>query len=157
MTFYADMIEIALFQPDIPQNVGAAIRLCACLGIRLHVIFPCSFPWNEKKIRQSAMDYIDHVEIARHDSWEDFSNTMVGKRIILMSAHADMGYADFEFKNGDILLAGSESSGVPAHIHESAYARLNIPMEGGMRSLNIVNATSMIAGEALRQVKWTKI
>ncbi|MCB9982228.1 MAG: tRNA (cytidine(34)-2'-O)-methyltransferase [Rhodospirillales bacterium] len=148
------MISIALYQPDIPQNVGAMIRLCACMNVGLEVIEPCSFPWNERKIRQSAMDYMASVDIVRHTSWDAFSQAHEGRRVVLMSTKAALPYADFKFGGDDILLAGSESAGVPEHVHESVDARVLIPMQAGMRSLNIVNATSMILGEALRQTRW---
>lgn len=145
-------MKIAMYQPDIPQNVGAMMRLCACLNVGLEVIEPCGFPWDARKIRQSAMDYYDAANITRHSSWKTFMKSQAPEaRIILMTTKADMGYTDFEFREDDILLAGRESSGVPEDIHNAAHARLAIPMQGGLRSLNIVNATSMILGEALRQ------
>ena len=149
------MLSIALYQPDIPQNVGAMIRLCACMDTGMEVIEPCSFPWNERKIRQSAMDYIDHVDIVRHTSWDAFTSAhSKRRRVVLMTTKAAVPYVDFEFSNDDILLAGSESAGVPKYIHDAVDARILIPMHGGMRSLNIVNASSMILGEALRQTRW---
>jgi len=145
------MIEIALYQPDIPQNVGAAIRLCACLGVRLHIIEPCGFPFNDKKIKQSGMDYLDQVELIRHNSWQSFTSNAEGKRLILMTTKSSEPYTNFTFKDGDILIAGRESSGVPEDVHEVVDHRLLIPMTGKARSLNIINATAMITGEALRQ------
>lgn len=145
------MINIALFQPDIPQNVGATIRLCACLGMGLDIIEPCGFPWNEKKIRISAMDYWDLVRPQRHDNWDEFLRNKAG-RVILMTTKTDQPYTKFNFQEGDILLAGQESSGAPDHVHESIDAKVTIPMYGQARSLNIVNATAMISGEALRQI-----
>ena len=147
------MLKIALYQPDIPQNLGAMIRLCACLGVGLDVIEPCGFPWNEKKIRQSGMDYLTQVNLTRHNSWDKFTENVEG-RIILMTTKTDQSYIEFEFKPNDILLAGSESNGVPEEIHQQLVHRITIPMAGDARSLNIVNATSMIAGEAMRQTKW---
>ncbi len=148
-------MKIALYQPDIPQNLGAAMRLCACVGSSLDIIEPCGFVWNERKIRQSAMDYYDKIEITRHNGWKDFLDSYQGKRrIILMSTKSADSYIDFKFQESDILLAGRESAGVPENIHESVDNRVFIPMEKGFRSLNIVNATSMILGEALRQTKW---
>ena len=145
-------MKIALYQPDIPQNCGAMMRLCACMGVSLDIIEPCGFLWDERKIRTSAMDYYDKAEITRHSSWEAFQQAYQGKaRIILMSTKASQRYHEFSFEEGDILLAGRESAGVPDHVHEQADARVFIPMKQGLRSLNIVNATSMILGEALRQ------
>ncbi len=144
-------MEIALYQPDIPQNLGAMMRLCACMGTGLHIIEPCGFPFDARKIRRSGMDYIDHVEYERHSSWGVFKRTTTDQRVILMTTKSAESYLDFEFQKNDILLAGSESSGAPQEIHDAVDARVVIPMFGEMRSLNIVNATSMILGEALRQ------
>jgi tRNA (cytidine/uridine-2'-O-)-methyltransferase len=148
------MVSIALYQPDIPQNTGAMMRLCACTGVRLEIIEPCGFPWDEKKMQRSGMDYLDHVQYTRHPSWERFMETFEGRRLILMTTHSPTSYAKFQFKADDILLAGRESAGAPEEIHKAAHARIAIPMQPGLRSLNIVNATSMILGEALRQTEW---
>jgi tRNA (cytidine/uridine-2'-O-)-methyltransferase len=147
------MIELAFFQPDIPQNVGAMMRLCACLGLRLHIIEPCGFPWNLKKIQQSGMDYVDNADVTRHADWVAFQAYAEGRRIILMTTKSAQSYLDFAFEDDDILLAGSESSGAPDYVHHAVNGRVVIPMYGTMRSLNIVNATAMITGEALRQVR----
>jgi len=144
------MIAVALYQPDIPQNVGAMMRLCACLSVPLHIIEPCGFVWDEKKIRQAGMDYVEEVALTRHSAWEKFTEICQG-RVILMTTKSDTPYTAFEFQSGDILLAGRESAGVPDDIHNSAHARIAILMKNGLRSLNIVNATAMILGEALRQ------
>jgi len=149
------MISIALFQPDIPQNVGAMMRLCACLGCHLHIIEPCGFPWNDTKIKRAGMDYIDHVKYTKHSSWERFSTEMKDRRIVLMTTHSPSPYIDFRFKEDDILLAGRESAGAPDELHKTLEHRISIPMNAGTRSLNIVNATSMILGEALKQTCWS--
>lgn len=146
------MIRLALYQPDIPQNVGAAMRLCACLGIPLDIIEPCGFPWDARKIRATALDYIDHVALTRHDSWSSFHTKTDQNRLILMTTKTDLPYWDAEFQAGDILLAGRESAGVPDEIHEAATLRVTIPMIGAMRSLNVINASAMILGEAKRQL-----
>ena len=146
-------MNIALYQPDIPQNVGAFIRLCACLDVGLEIIEPASFPWDDRKIRQSAMDYIDAITLSKHSSWDAFQEAHTSSRVVLMTTKADAPYTDFEFSADDILLAGSESAGVPLHVHEAVDARITIPMHGKMRSLNIVNASAMVLGEALRQTR----
>ena len=148
------MIEIALYQPDIPQNVGAMMRLAACMGVDINIIEPCGFPWDEKKIRQAGMDYIDSVRCIRHSSWETFLENMKGRRIVLMTTKADTSYLDFAFSPDDILLAGSESAGAPDFVHEAVGGRVMIPMKAGLRSLNIVNATAMILGETIRQIRY---
>lgn len=150
------MISIAMYQPDIPQNLGAMIRLAACMGADLHVIEPTSFPYDERKIRQSAMDYIENITIQRHTSWDEFKDAMKDRRIVLMTTKGAKPYVDFEFRPDDVLLAGSESAGVPQNVHEQVGERIVIPMQKGLRSLNIVNATSMILGEALRQTQGFK-
>jgi len=145
-------LKIALYQPDIPQNLGSMMRLCACTGVELDIIEPCGFLWDERKIRQSAMDYYDHIKITRHTSWDKFFDLYHEQyRIILMSTKTETPYTRFTFQENDILLAGRESAGAPEHVHNSVDERVCIPMHGEMRSLNIVNATSMILGEALRQ------
>ncbi len=145
------MVAIALFQPDIPQNVGAMMRLAACTGAELHIIEPCGFPWDERKIRRSGLDYVDQTAVIRHDSWEAFLKNTTGRRIALLTTKSADSYYDFEFQNGDILLMGRESAGVPDYVHEAAYTRLTIPMAGAARSLNVVNAAAMVIGEAIRQ------
>lgn len=144
-------VRLALYQPDIPQNVGAAMRLCACLGCPLDIIEPCGFPWDERKIRQSAMDYYEAARPKRHISWQAFHESRQG-RLILMTTKAALPYTDFRFQAGDILMAGRESAGAPDEVHAAADARIFIPMQPGLRSLNVVNASAMILGEALRQV-----
>ena len=145
-------ISLSLYQPDIPQNVGAAMRLCACLGIDLNIIEPCGFPWKEREFRKVGMDYVDLVTVNRFSSWNDFCNRFDG-RVILMTTKGSIPYTDFEFKDGDTLLAGRESVGVPDDVHTVVDARVLIPMNGKARSMNIINACAMITGEALRQVR----
>jgi tRNA (cytidine/uridine-2'-O-)-methyltransferase len=144
-------MRIALYQPDIPQNTGAAMRLCACLGLGLDIIEPCGFLWDEKKIHRAAMDYIKHLEYERHASWDNFVGNTGKSRIILLTTKGSVQYTEFHFHSDDILLAGRESAGVPESVHEYANARIYIPMREGMRALNVVNSLAMVAGEALRQ------
>lgn len=144
-------MRLALYQPDIPQNTGAAMRLCACLGVGLDIIEPCGFPWDERKIRRSGMDYITGLDMTRHPGWDSFLAQRTGRRIILLTTRGDMAYTRFDFRADDILMLGRESAGVPAPVHDRADARLAIPMQPGMRSLNVINAAAMVMGEALRQ------
>lgn len=146
------MLRIALYQPDIPQNVGAAIRLCACMGIALDVIEPCGFPWDIKKIRQAGMDYVEQAQLLRHNSWDAFIDHHKGRRFVLMTTKASDDYTKFNFNDQDILIAGRESSGVPLDVHQFVDHRVKINMCGEARSLNIINATAMITGEAVRQI-----
>src|SRR5690606_39140837 len=126
------MLRLALYQPDIPQNVGAAMRLCACLGVKPDIIEPCGFPWNQRKIRSAALDYIAHVALTRHESWAAFREKTDQNRLILLTTTADIPYWDIAFRPGDILLAGRESAGAPPEIHQGADARVTIPMAGAM-------------------------
>jgi tRNA (cytidine/uridine-2'-O-)-methyltransferase len=146
------MLRIALYQPDIPQNVGAAIRLCACMGIALDVIEPCGFPWDIKKIRQAGMDYVEQAQLLLHNSWDAFIDHHKGRRFVLMTTKASDDYTKFNFSDQDILIAGRESSGVPLDVHQFVDHRVKINMCGEARSLNIINATAMITGEAVRQI-----
>jgi tRNA (cytidine/uridine-2'-O-)-methyltransferase len=146
-------ISLTLYQPDMPQNVGAAMRVCACLGIKLNLIEPFGFIWKRQEFRRSGMDYIDQVDYERFTSWDMFQEQFQG-RIILMTTKASIPYTEFEYKQGDTLLAGRESAGVPDEVHAAADGRVLIPMQGQARSMNVINASSMIMGEVLRQVRF---
>jgi len=147
-------MRLALFQPDIPQNLGAAIRLAACLGVPLDVIEPCGFPLSDAAIRRAAMDYAAIAEVKRHAGWEGFrvDAAQLG-RLILFTTKADTTFHDFAFSPSDILLFGRESAGAPDAVHAAADARLTIPLVPGARSLNLVTAATLALGEALRQIK----
>lgn len=147
------MIHLALYQPDIPQNLGAAMRLCACLGVVLDIIEPCGFPLDEGKIRRAGMDYIDLVDFRRHESWDKFQATYTDRRLILMTTKTKNSYCDFTFMDGDILIAGRESAGVPETVHNIVHDKITIPMHGKARSINVINASAMVLGESLRQLK----
>ena len=146
-------MRLALFQPDIPQNLGAAIRLAACLGVPLDVIEPCGFPLSDAAIRRSAMDYSGLADVRRHAGWADFRAATAGDgRLVLFTTQARQPLHDFAFEPGDILLFGRESAGVPEEVHAAADARLRIPIAVGARSLNVVTAATLALGEALRQI-----
>lgn len=146
-------MRLALFQPDIPQNLGAAIRLCACLGVLLDVIAPCAFPLSSRQLKRAALDYGEKAEIRLHDSWSAFLEAPERRdsRLILFTTRAQTSYADFPYQPDDTLLFGSESSGAPEAAHAAAAARLTIPLQPGLRSLNVVTAAAMGLGEALRR------
>lgn len=148
-------ISLALFEPDIPQNTGSLIRLCACLGVNLHIIEPCGFVLDSKELRRVAMDYGAQVALTRHISWQKFLDDM-GKhkilRLILLSTKAPKIYTDVEFKAGDCLLLGRESSGVPASVFNATQEQVKIAMHGNARSLNVALAAAMVLGEAIRVV-----
>jgi tRNA (cytidine/uridine-2'-O-)-methyltransferase len=146
-------MRIALYEPDIPQNTGTILRLCACFGIEAHIIEPSGFPTTDRAFRRAGMDYLDAVTIVRHRSWQDFAawRSGEGHRLLLFTTSATLSYLDYRYRADDILLFGRESRGVPAEVHAATDARLKIPMREGMRSLNVAVAAAMAAGEALRQ------
>lgn len=144
---------LAFYQPDIPQNVGASMRLSACMGVEMDVIEPTAFLWKDSAFRRTGMDYVDHLRLARHASWNAFLEARTNRRIILLTTKTDQPYTGFTFKKGDILLCGQESAGVPEHVHSHCPHHVTIPMMGECRSLNVVNAAAMVLGEALRQIR----
>ncbi|MFT3987405.1 tRNA (cytidine(34)-2'-O)-methyltransferase [Aestuariivirga sp.] len=147
------MIEIALFQPDIAPNAATVMRMCACFGLKVRVIEPAGFTWNDSMLRRAGMDYLAQAEVIRDASWEAFRTATAGRRLVLMSTRAALPFTDFAFAPDDIILMGRESAGVPDHVHDAADARLLIPMRKGLRSLNVAMACAMVTGEALRQLR----
>lgn len=144
-------ISLAMYQPDMPQNVGAMMRLCACLNVPLHIAEPCGFIWKEKEFKRAGMDYTTMVSCTRHTSWDALRHALAGRRFVLLTTKASVPMTEFEFRPGDILVTGRESAGVPQDVHESIPHRIRIPMHGDARSLNVVNAAAIVLGEALRQ------
>jgi len=144
-------MRIALFQPEIAGNVGAVIRLGACFGVAVDLIEPLGFAWDDKRVRRTAMDYIDHVEVVRHANFDAFAATIGEARLILMTTKADASLYDFAFRADDILLFGMESAGVPAAIAAACDAALRIPIRPQLRSLNLATSAAIALGEALRQ------
>jgi tRNA (cytidine/uridine-2'-O-)-methyltransferase len=147
-------LTVALYQPDIPQNTGTTLRMCACLGLAAAIIEPAGFLASDKHFRRAGMDYLAHVEIARYPHWAAFEawRRANGRRLVLLTTKARLAYTAFSFLPGDILLFGRESAGVPAKVHTAADARLVIPLKPPMRSLNVAVAAAMVAGEATRQL-----
>ena len=146
-------MRIALFEPDIPQNTGALIRLAACMGLPIDVIEPCGFLFSDRALRRAGMDYLEEAAIARHASWNAFLAIVRAERIVLLTVKGAVPYTEFQFRFDDILLLGRESAGVPERVHARADARLRIPIKAGLRSLNVAQAGAMVVGEALRQTK----
>jgi tRNA (cytidine/uridine-2'-O-)-methyltransferase len=146
-------VRIALYEPDIPQNAGTILRLCACLGIEAHIVEPAGFPVTDRAFRRAGMDYLDQVTIVRHASFPAFDEWRRGRelRLVLLTTAAERSYLDHAFSPQDVVLLGRESAGVPESVHRAADARLRIPMREGLRSLNVAMAAAMVAGEALRQ------
>ncbi len=149
----APVMRVALYQPDIAQNTGTILRMCACLGVEAHIIEPAGFPTSDRAFRRAGMDYLDHVAIVRHASWEEFERWRYGRelRLVLLTTRASRRYVDHGFTPRDVLLLGRESAGVPGRVHVAADAHLSIPMRPGLRSLNVAIAAAMAIGEALRQ------
>ena len=152
-------MRLALFQPDIPQNTGTMMRLCACVNLPIDIIEPCGFIFNDKAMRRAGMDYLDMVDYRRHDSWNAFLQYRAEHpeeygRIILLTTHASEPCVNFEFCENDIILMGRESAGVPEEVHRLADARLLIPMNEKARSINVAVSATMVIGEALRQTRW---
>ena len=147
-------MQIALFQPDIPQNTGTILRLCACLDVAAHIIEPAGFPGSDRHFRRAGMDYLDQVTITRHNSWSKFQQWRNDKayRLVLFTTKASGSYLDYRFGAADILLFGRESAGVPDEVASAADARVVIPIRPGLRSLNVAMSVAMALGEALRQI-----
>jgi tRNA (cytidine/uridine-2'-O-)-methyltransferase len=146
-------MRVALYEPDIPQNTGSILRLCACLAVEAHIVGPAGFPTTDRAFRRAGMDYLDRVAIVRHVSWTTFEDWRAasGLRLVLFTTGADRSYLEHAYAPTDILLFGRESAGVPDAAHRAADARLVIPMQPGLRSLNVAMACAMALGEALRQ------
>lgn len=150
---YKKVMHLALYEPDIPQNLGAFIRLAACLAVPLHVIEPCGFPVDDKRIRRAAMDYYDLARFSRHASWDSFGRDRPAGRLVLLTTLGAQTFPDITFQSDDILLLGRESAGVPAAVHDAADVRVRIPLQAGARSLNVALAAAMVLSEALRQTR----
>ena len=152
-------MDIALYQPDQPPNTGTLLRLGACLRVPVHIIEPCGFPFSKRALKRYAMDYADLVDMHHHVDWAAFDKwrRSNARRLILLTTKASSSYCDFAFEKNDILLVGSESSGVPETVHTIVDARLGIPMSAEVRSLNVAVSAAMVVGEALRQTGgWPK-
>ena len=148
------MVDIVLYQPDIPQNCGTILRLDACLGVTTHVIGPTVFDLSDRALRRAGMDYLGRAPLVRHESWQAFQiwrRTHARHRLVLATTKADLAYTEFSFATGDLILLGRESAGVPDDVHRIADDRIVIPLRPGLRSLNVATAAAMILGEALRQ------
>jgi len=146
-------MRLALYQPDIPQNTGAILRLAACLGVAVDIIEPCGFPFDDRRLRRAGMDYLDQVALTRHSSWTAYRNArqVEGGRLVLLTTAGDSVFPAVQFQAGDSLLLGRESAGVPQEVHDAADLRLRIPLRQGLRSLNVALSAAMVLSEALRQ------
>jgi len=147
-------MDLALFQPDIPQNTGTLLRTAACLHVGVDIIEPCGFVFSDRHLKRAGMDYLKLAQVMRHASWQAFRTLRQGgegRRLVLLTTKGAVPYTDYRFEPTDVLLLGSESSGVPDEVHAVVDARVTIPMAPDARSLNIAVAAAMVLGEALRQ------
>lgn len=148
-------MRIALYQPDIPQNTGTILRLCACLDVEAHIIEPAGFPISDRHFRRAGMDYLDQVSIIRHDSWRHFEDWRreAGHRLALFTTKGAVPYLEHRYADNEILLFGRESAGVPDDVAAAADSRVVIPMRESLRSINLAMTVAMALGEALRQTR----
>lgn len=148
------MLHLALYQPDIPQNTGTMLRMAACLGVAVEIIEPAGFDVSDRHLRRSGLDYLDHVAITRHRSWDAFQalRQEARLRLVLATTAGALPYTQHAFRDGDCLLMGRESAGVPEAVHTAADARVVVPIRPGLRSLNVAVCAAIILGEAIRQV-----
>ena len=148
-------MRLVLYEPDIPQNAGAMMRLAACLEVPLELIEPCGFLLSDRHLRRAGMDYLAHLKLTRHSSHAAFEGwrraALPEARLLLLTTKGELSYLDFAFRPDDLLMVGRESAGVPEDVRASAAARLRIPLAPGRRSLNVALAAAMVLGEALRQ------
>lgn len=144
-------MRIALFEPEIAGNVGAVLRLGACLGAAVDLIEPMGFAWDDRRVRRTAMDYIDHVAVARHAGFDAFRASVGTARLVLFSTKAKLSAYDFNFAPDDVLLFGKESAGVPSGVADACHARVRLPMRPEVRSMNLAMSVALALGEALRQ------
>ena len=155
-------MRLVLFEPDIPQNTGTLLRLAACWNLAVDVIFPCGFIFDDRRMKRAGMDYLDSVELVRHNSWMAYrqgrdENHGSAGRLLLLSTKAAEPYHHFAFRADDSIMVGRESSGVPDEVHAAADHRLVIPLRHGMRSLNVAVAASVVTAEALRQTGFSSL
>ena len=146
-------MRLALFQPDIPQNAGTIIRLCACFDVPLDIIEPCGFVISDSKLRRAHMDYQQRAIINRHKSWTDFETKNTPNRMVLLTTKGSKNLDEFDFSSSDTLIMGSESSGVPDTIHQKISHKVRVPISPSTRSLNVAVCASMVLWGALRQTK----
>jgi tRNA (cytidine/uridine-2'-O-)-methyltransferase len=151
-------MRLALYQPDIAQNTGTILRLCACLAVAVDVIGPTGFDMSDRALKRAALDYLEHVDLTRYASFADFmsrralpENGLKDSRLVLLTAHAETSHIDFAFQPNDTLMLGRESAGCPEAVHAQVDARITIPMRPGLRSLNVAVTAAIALGEALRQ------
>jgi tRNA (cytidine/uridine-2'-O-)-methyltransferase len=146
-------VELALYQPDIPQNTGTLLRLGACLGVRLHIIHPTGFAFSRQTLKRAALDYLEIADFIEHASYAQFASWRheAGRRLVLLTTKASVSCYSAAYADGDILMVGRESAGVPESVAADADLRVRIPMRFGVRSINVALAATLVLGEAMRQ------
>lgn len=145
-------MRLVLYQPEIPQNAGAMMRLAACLGVGVDIVEPCGFLLDDRRLKRAGMDYLDALDRRRWPGWPAYREAPHDGRLVLLTTAASVPYTSFMFRPADRLLVGRESAGVPEEVHDAADARLVIPLRPGFRSLNVALAAAMALGEAQRQL-----
>ena len=147
-------MNLAIFEPDIPQNTGAMIRICSCFDVDIDIIHPASFILSEKSLNRVAMDYIKNVHISEFDDWKDYMAKRNGRKILL-STKGSKSHYDYNFYQSDNLIVGRESAGVPEYVHQEVDEVIKISMKAGARSLNVATSSAIVISEAIRQLKTT--
>ena len=145
-------MNLAIFEPDIPQNTGAMIRICSCFDVDIDIIHPASFVLSEKSLNRVAMDYIKNVKISEFDDWKDYMTKRNGRKILL-STKGSKSHYDYIFNQSDNLIVGRESAGVPEYVHQEVDEVIKISMKAGARSLNVATSSAIVISEAIRQLK----
>jgi tRNA (cytidine/uridine-2'-O-)-methyltransferase len=146
----ANVVRVALFEPDIPQNTATLIRACACLGVPVDIIEPCGFQLSDRRFRRAGLDYVELADLTRHVSWDSFRHSRESRKV-LVTPTATTRFTDFRFRPDDILVLGRESTGFPEAVGKAVADQVAIPMRAGLRSINVALAGAMVLGEALRQ------
>lgn len=150
------MLNLVLYQPDIPQNLGAVLRLGACLRAAVHIVEPCGFPLDDQKLRRAGMDYIEHADYKRHLNWQaflDHRQTHPG-RLLLLETDGATPYSDIRYQPTDYVVLGRESAGTPRALYAQMDETITIPMREGVRSLNVAMSAGILVAEACRQQQW---
>ena len=145
------MINLVLFQPEIPSNTGNLIRLSANMGANLHLIKPYGFEMNDKRLRRAGLDYKDLASVYEYDNFDDYLDKANPSKLYLVSSKVSKNYTDIKYHNNDSFLFGSETKGLPKEIFDE-YEGITVPMQDGSRSLNLSNCVSIVAYEAWRQL-----
>jgi len=145
------MLNLVLFQPEIPSNTGNLIRLSANMGANLHLIKPYGFEMNDKRLRRAGLDYNDLASVYEYDNFDDYLDKANPSKLYLVSSKVSKNYTDIKYHNNDSFLFGSETKGLPIEIFDE-YEGITVPMQDGSRSLNLSNCVSIIAYEAWRQL-----